>query len=80
MVTPKLCDVRPCSEPACRRVIFRVTTDARRDDLEKSMSVVDLCVNHYALTAVGRDLFELVGITVVEVPSAPAPSTRQNAT
>ena len=76
MIAQKQCDARPCSEPACRRVIFRLPTDASQDVFEKFMKPVNLCADHYALTAVGRDLFQLLGITVAEWTQTPAPRTK----
>jgi hypothetical protein len=83
MVTHSPCEVPPCSAPACRCVVFRLSTTASRDDFENFMKVINLCANHYALTAVGRDLLQLLGITVVELAEAPfptPPTTRREGT
>ncbi len=58
------CDVRPCVAAACRRVVF--VLPAGPPGLEKSSKVANLCVNHYALTAIARDLLELLDIKAVE--------------
>ncbi len=67
METGVQCAVRPCGAPACRRVVFLLPADAGHPYSAKFSAVAHLCVNHYALTAVARDLLELLDTTVVEL-------------
>ncbi len=67
------CDVRPCVAAACRQVVFVLPTGAGHPDFEKFSQVVNLCVNHYALAAIARDLLELLDIKAIELETAILP-------